>query len=45
MGFYLKKNHYLKKDFKDYEVDFTGSEEVTGTTLFPTDKLMEVNGL
>jgi glycosyltransferase involved in cell wall biosynthesis len=43
-GFLSEKESLFKKRFKDYEVDFTGGEEVTGTTLFPTDKLMEVNG-
>ncbi len=33
MDFYLKKNHYLKKDLKDYKVDFLGGEEITGTNL------------
>ena len=32
------------KKFEDYNVDFLGGEEITGTTLFPTEKLMSVNG-
>lgn len=30
--------------FNDYKIDFFGGDEVTGTTLFPTDILKSVNG-
>lgn len=43
-GFLSKEESLLKKDFEDYAVDFYGGKEVTGTTLFPTNKLKEVNG-
>jgi len=43
-GFISENESLLKKDFEAYEIDFLGTEDVTGTTLFPTDKLKEVNG-
>ncbi|GAA4815374.1 glycosyltransferase family 2 protein [Litoribaculum gwangyangense] len=42
---FLSKEESLKiKAFNDYQIDFEGNEEITGTTLFPTDVLKEVNG-
>lgn len=42
---FLSKQESLKKqDFETFEVDFFGGEEVTGTTLFPTEILKSVNG-
>jgi hypothetical protein len=43
-GFLSEKESLLKKKFEEFEIDFLGTEDVTGTTLFPTDKLSEVNG-
>jgi GT2 family glycosyltransferase len=43
-GFLSENESLQKKDFEAYEVDFFGTKDVTGTTLFPTDKLQEVNG-
>ena len=43
-GFLSENESLYKKDFEAYEVDFLGTKDVTGTTLFPTDKLKEVNG-
>ena len=43
-GFMSKEETLFDKSFEEYEVDFLGNDEVTGTTLFPTDKLKQVNG-
>lgn len=43
-GFLSEKESLQQKDFEAYKVDFLGSKEVTGTTLFPTNKLSEVHG-
>ncbi|MDP5200680.1 glycosyltransferase family 2 protein [Flavobacterium sp. DG2-3] len=43
-GFLSPEESKEGKDFDDYKVDFLGNDEVTGTTLFPTDVLMSVNG-
>jgi glycosyltransferase involved in cell wall biosynthesis len=43
-GFLSEKESLLEKNFEDYQVYIQGNEEITGTTLFPTDKLLEVNG-
>lgn len=43
-GFLAKEESLANKLFSDYEVAFLGNNEVTGTTLFPTDRLKEVNG-
>lgn len=43
-GFISEKESLLDKDFGDYELYIHGNEEITGTTLFLTDKLLEVNG-
>ncbi len=43
-GFLSEEESLLNKEFEDFEVDFFGGKEVTGTTLFPTEKLKEVNG-
>lgn len=43
-GFLSPKESLTEKDFENYQVDFAGNEEVTGTTLFPTAALMSVNG-
>ncbi|SFD02642.1 glycosyltransferase family 2 protein [Algibacter pectinivorans] len=42
---FLSKEESLKdKNFEDYEIDFEGGKEITGTTLFPTETLKKVNG-
>ncbi|WP_282069508.1 glycosyltransferase family 2 protein [Olleya namhaensis] len=33
-----------EKPFKDYAIDFSGSKDVTGNTMFPTESLKEING-
>lgn len=43
-GFLSKEESLLEKNFEDFEIDFYGGEEVTGTTLFPTETLKSVNG-
>lgn len=43
-GFLGKEESLLNKNFGNFIVDFKGNNEVTGTTLFPTIKLMELNG-
>lgn len=43
-GFLSKQESSETKEFQDYKIDFLGSDEVTGTTLFPTDILKKVNG-
>lgn len=43
-GFLSQKESLLNKNFEDYNVDFKGSDEVTGTTLFPTQTLKKLNG-
>ena len=43
-GFLSEIESLQKKDFEAYGVDFFGSKDTTGTSLFPTDKLKEVNG-
>jgi hypothetical protein len=43
-GFMSKVESLFDKSFEEYKVDFLGNDEVTGTTLFPTDKLKQVNG-
>jgi glycosyltransferase involved in cell wall biosynthesis len=43
-GFMSKEESLLNKKFEDFKVDFLGNDEVTGTTLFSTEKLKEVNG-
>ena len=43
-GFLSKEESLLEKEFEDYQVDFFGGKEVTGTTLFPTEELKSVNG-
>jgi len=43
-GFLSKSEAAQDKDFNSYEVDFKGNEGVTGTTLFPKEFLMEING-
>jgi len=43
-GFLVKEESLANKLFSDYEVAFLGNNEVTGTTLFPANKLKEVNG-
>ena len=43
-GFLSKEQSLLEMDFADYQVDFYGSEDVTGVALFPTDILKSVNG-
>lgn len=42
---FLSEDESLKnQNFEDYKIDFLGGEEVTGTTLFPTNTLKKVNG-
>lgn len=43
-GFLSESESLLRKDFKEYEVAFKGNDEVTGTTLFPTAILKNLNG-
>ncbi len=43
-GFLSPEESLKEQDFDAYKVDFKGSDEVTGTTLFPTEALMSVNG-
>tara|TARA_R110002124_G_scaffold287089_1_gene470318 strand:+ start:94385 stop:95452 length:1068 start_codon:yes stop_codon:yes gene_type:complete len=43
-GFLSESESLQKKHFDEYEIDFLGTADVTGTTLFPTEKLKEVNG-
>lgn len=43
-GFLSKEQSLREMDFADYQVDFYGSEDVTGIALFPTDILKSVNG-
>ncbi|MEL0455969.1 galactosyltransferase-related protein [Flavobacteriaceae bacterium SZ-1-7] len=43
-GFLSKNESFKTKGFDDYTVEFKGTDEVTGTTLFPTDVLKELNG-
>mgnify|MGYP003584675920 CR=1 FL=1 len=43
-GFLSLKESLTEKEFETYEVDFKGNNEVTGTTLFPTETLMGVHG-
>jgi hypothetical protein len=43
-GFMSKEESLLNKKFVDFKVDFLGNDEVTGTTLFATHQLKELNG-
>ncbi|WP_343707594.1 galactosyltransferase-related protein [Flavobacterium sp.] len=43
-GFLSKQESLLNKEFNDYQVDFVGNYEVTGTTAFPTEILKKLNG-
>lgn len=43
-GFLAEEESKQKKEFEDYTIDFLAGEEVTGTTLFPTETLKSVNG-
>ena len=43
-GFLSKEESLLNKSFKDYQIDFKGNHEVTGTTMFPSEKLKALNG-
>lgn len=43
-GFLSLEESLKEQDFDAYKVDFKGSDEVTGTTLFPTEALMSLNG-
>jgi glycosyltransferase involved in cell wall biosynthesis len=43
-GFLSKEESLLNKLFHDYEVDFKGNREVTGTTMFPSEQLKGLNG-
>lgn len=43
-GFLSPEESLKEQNFDAYKVDFKGNDEVTGTTLFPTEVLMSVNG-
>ena len=43
-GFLSKEESLINKKYYDYFVDFKGSDEVTGTTMFPSTVLKSVNG-
>ena len=43
-GFLSQKESLLNKNFENYNVEFKGSDQVTGTTLFPTQVLKKLNG-
>jgi len=43
-SFLSKEESLNDKNFEDYEIDFEGGKEITGTTLFPTETLKKVNG-
>lgn len=43
-GFLSEEESLLEKNFEKYQVYIQGNHEITGTTLFPTDKLLKVNG-
>lgn len=43
-GFLTKEETLQDKDFISCKVDFAGNEGVTGTTLFPTEVLMQLHG-
>ncbi|ULC60573.1 galactosyltransferase-related protein [Flaviramulus sp. BrNp1-15] len=43
-GFISQNESLLNKKFEDYIVEFKGTNEVTGTTLFPTRVLKQLNG-
>jgi predicted glycosyltransferase involved in capsule biosynthesis len=43
-GFISQQESSTAKNFKDYIVEFKGTNEVTGTTLFPTEVIKKLNG-
>lgn len=43
-GFLSQDESLKKKTFEEYEIDFDGSIDVAGTTLFSTQQLREING-
>lgn len=43
-GFISQQESSATKNFKDYIVEFKGTDEVTGTTLFPTEVIKKLNG-
>ena len=43
-GFLSQQESIENKKYEEYQIDFKGSKEVTGTTLFPTEVLKKVNG-
>jgi len=43
-GFLSKLESEKQKYFKDYQIDFLGNEEGTGTNIFRTDVLKSING-
>ena len=43
-GFLSPEESLHEKEFEEYKIDFFGNDEITGTTLFPTNELMSVNG-
>ena len=43
-GFLSREESLKRKKYEEYEIDFDGSIDVAGTTLFPTEKLKEING-
>ena len=43
-GFLSEAESLEEKSYESYEIDFLGTVDVTGTTLFPTEKLKAVHG-
>ena len=43
-GFLSEQESLKHKNFEAFDVDFKGSEHVTGNTMFPTEALRSVNG-
>ncbi len=43
-GFLSKEESLKNKAYEGYQIDFKGSIDVTGTTLFPSETLIKMNG-
>ncbi|MFV8339771.1 glycosyltransferase family 2 protein [Flavobacterium sp. LB3P21] len=43
-GFLSQQESLENKKYEEYQIDFEGSIDVTGTTLFPTETLKKMNG-
>lgn len=43
-GFLSEMESLQNKEFQDYQIAFKGNEDVTGTTLFPTQLLKKLHG-